>query len=166
MLYNNPKKEVVMKEVERLQVVSRIKRNIFNMNAIKKTNSKIKKLTKDEKVAEYIKLKEELELLKDRQRMFTKSDKRIIESEFAISFQTQECNHEIWIYTGSYKIAYDSKSKYGYSLICDNEDSEDFKYNKYVCLECGREVIIENWQDFENSNHVLKNRNDIDVHKY
>ena len=35
-----------------------------------------------------------------------------------------------------------------------------------MCLECGREVIVENWQDFENSNYVLKNRNDIDVHKY
>lgn len=46
MLYNKPKKEVVMKEVERLQVVSRIKRNIFNMNDIKNTNSKIKKINK------------------------------------------------------------------------------------------------------------------------
>ena len=34
----------------------------------------------------------------------------------------------------------------------------EFKYNAYICLECGKNVEIKDWESFEKSHFVLKNR--------
>ena len=44
-----------------------------------------------------------------------------------------ECNHDIWIYIGS---CYICKEPTVYEKFVEDEYEKEFKYNKYICLEC------------------------------
>lgn len=66
--------------------------------------------------------------------------------------KSEECNHLIWYYYGSFDVD---------SLRCENENDEEFQYNVYYCLNCGKYRIefLSTYEDFEKNNMVFKSYN-------
>ena len=66
--------------------------------------------------------------------------------------ELNECNHLIWYYYGSFDID---------SIKCKNENDEEFEYNVYYCLNCGKYRIefLSTYEEFEKNNIVLKSYN-------
>ena len=77
------------------------------------------------------------------------------------------CNHDIYVYIGSYRIETDFPNT---SCLREgklsNESCVNFTYNKYVCLSCGLIIEVSNWEEFEENNIVFKNYKNINVSKY
>lgn len=76
------------------------------------------------------------------------------------------CRHDIWFYSGSFGLDSDPYTRRNYHFLCGTEISVDFAYNSYVCLDCGKTIETFNWEEFENSHFVLKDRDDLDFYKY
>lgn len=72
------------------------------------------------------------------------------------------CYHGIWLYEGSYYLSADPLGEHDKELRAVDETHEDFIYNSYVCLECGKRVDTKNWKEFEDDHFVLKNQNNKD----
>ena len=73
----------------------------------------------------------------------------IDEFKHAINYEI-ECNHDIWMYAGSYSIdssKYTNSSNPKYSL-CYDENSKRFIFNKYICLGCGSIIKPKNYLRF------------------
>ena len=97
----------------------------------------------------------------------SKDDIIIDEFKHAINYEI-ECNHDIWMYAGSYSIdssKYTNSSNPKYSL-CYDENSKRFIFNKYICLGCGSIIKPKNYLRFEKTHCVLKNYIDLDIQKY
>ena len=75
-----------------------------------------------------------------------------------------QCNHDILNYYGSYSLGDTPRVKLEFQVY--DEEDEDFTYNKYKCLECGKLIQVEDWQEFEKEKIVLKNRKEINPFKY
>ena len=158
-----------MTEQERLAIVERIKKDLELQSLREKTKIKRKELIQNEKVKEYLetekiikKLNKELRLLKNEQQM--------IELEFIWALtgvkksDIFQCNHDIWIYYGSYSLGETPWVELEFQVY--NEEADDFSYNKYMCLECRKLIQVEDWQKFEKEEFVLKNRKENNPSKY
>lgn len=58
-----------------------------------------------------------------------------------------KCDDFLFVYIGSF-----NKS----DKMVNNEDNENFYYNKYKCLKCGKVLRIPYWRKFENARNVYK----------
>lgn len=92
-----------------------------------------------------------------------KEEKNIIDN---VKKKFDTCEHDIWLYSGSYCSVFYKNLGYMHYSCCYDEESKDFAYNVYKCLECGKKIEIKDWEIFEEKNFVLKNLEDIDVEKY
>lgn len=154
-----------MKEYERLKVISKIAKNIEDMETLNKESDKLKELEEDPKVKEYINTKKRVSGLKTKLKYF-KSFDDIVSFEFEFAFHKrldediEPCSHDIWIYDGSYYSFPDLFEEHPSEFRSNSERYEHFKYNKYVCLECGEAVKASSFEKFEENNLVLKNQDD------
>lgn len=62
----------------------------------------------------------------------------------------------IWVYTGSYYTDCDIRCEHEHEYSTENEDTSDFEYNRYCCLDTGRTTDVEDWEEFERTHTVLK----------
>lgn len=76
------------------------------------------------------------------------------------------CNHEIWIYSGSYCLDKEHDCGKKDLYLGYDEDDNNFHHNEYTCLECGKKEEISNWKDFEEKEFILKNKDNINPEKY
>lgn len=160
-----------MNEEQRIKVLRKIEKDLEKENALKEKKKEIEKFLEDEKIREYLKLVNELEQLEKEQKKFSNSKEKMIEYEFAMELEDitgkkiTNCQHEIWIYEGSY--GYKENYPTGIKRVYD-EESYKFHCNRYKCLECGKktENYIWNWRNFEQENFVLKSRNIENVEFY
>lgn len=154
-----------MKEYERLKVISKIAKNIEDMNTLSEESDKLKKLEEDPKVKEYMSTKRRVAGLKTKLKYFKSLDD-MVSSEFEFAFHKrldediEPCSHDIWIYDGSYYSFPDLFEEQPSEFRSNSENYENFKYNRYVCLECDNTVQTSDFEDFEKSNFVLKNQDD------
>lgn len=127
---------------------------------------------KNPEVKKYLRLQSKYQELLKEQRYFDNSEKKIIDFEFIWALEQNDdkervCNHDIWFYNKSYYISIDQwGEKY---LPCENETHKKFAYNSYICLECGKEIKVIDWQNFEKIHEVLKNqskKSNRGVHHY
>ena len=98
----------------------------------------------------------------------------VIYSEFSNEFslanvKRQEdtpCKHEIWVCIGAFYEEYNPVGGRSYLKLHNNLEQDNFAYNGYVCIECGRTVYTKKWQEFESKHFVLKNLYDEKTYQY
>lgn len=158
-------------EQDRQIVIKRIKEDIENLEIRNKILERKRMLEQDEKVKEYSYIINEI-LCLDKKLAHITTNEDAVNLEFIWAFKSRiddkkmsPCNHQIWMYTGSYSEIFYQTIGY-YNTPCDNEESECFLHNEYICLECGEIIRVSNWEEFEQSHIVLKNMEDIDIEKY
>jgi len=159
-----------MKENERLEVIKRIKEDIEREKDFRSYLAQLKELLQDENVKRYLEIKNHIENVRNEQLLFNGSYEKMINLEFSWAFNSRLkgedfslCKHDIWVYTGSYARDLSNKKNY---LLSEDENVDNFKYNSYECLECGKKLNCIDWLDFESKNFVLKDRNNLDVANY
>lgn len=159
-----------MKENERLEVIKRIKEDIEREKDFRSYLAQLKELLQDENVKSYLEIKNHIENVRNEQLLFNGSYEKMINLEFSWAFNSRLkgedfslCKHDIWVYTGSYARDLSNKTSY---LLSEDEHVDNFKYNSYECLECGKKLNCIDWLDFESKNFVLKDRNNLDVFNY
>ena len=114
----------------------------------------------------------ELNILDNELKNF-KTEQDIVKWEMIWAFNSRiksegilPCDHDIWIYRGSFADVtkwYDERIRI---TLVDDEKEDYFIHNEYVCLECGKKIYVKNYEEFEENNFVLKNRDDLNVKKY
>lgn len=151
-----------MNEKERRIVVKRVKEELKKSEILETKSKELEELSSNEIIKRYLALKEEVEKLQYHIKIFDNKED-VIEHEFNWAFISRPksdkftpCEHDIWIYEGSYWEFHDDYDDYEFSV--EDEHSYNFCYNKYFCLECGQTVKAPNWQEFENTHFVLKDR--------
>lgn len=153
-----------MKEKDRQLIVERIQKDIEERKLLQEKYNKLQNLLMDPQVLAYISLSEDIKKIERRQSIIKKSLKEIINIEFnkALNNNIKDkkispCNHETWIYQGSFSIENDLWYDCEYELLVENETDKEFKFNRYMCLECGKSIKVPDWQKFESKHYVLKN---------
>ena len=160
-----------MTEPERLIVIERIKKDLELQKICEQNKKRLEELKQNELVKEYLKLFNEIEEL-NKQLCYFENEEQAISKEFVWALNTKykaegfsSCNHDIWMYIGSYGWK-DYGFFDGYNYLIDDESKENFNVNKYKCLECGIYINVTDWNRFEQDNFVLKNRKDLDGEAY
>lgn len=160
-----------MTEQERLIVVERIKKDLELQKEREQKRNKLEELKQNEAVREYLRVSNEIRKL-SKELSFLKTKEDAIYWEFLWAFYSKvksegfsPCNHDIWMYIGSYGWE-DYGFFEGHDYIIEDENREDFYVNKYKCLECGICKNVTDWNKFEEDNFVLKNRKDSNVQQY
>lgn len=160
-----------MTEQERLIVIERIKKDLELQKKHEQKKERREELKQNEAVREYLRVSNEIRKL-SKELSFLKNKGDAVYWEFLWAFYSKvksegfsSCNHDIWMYIGSY-----GWEDYGFfegrEYIIEDENREDFDVNKYKCLECGICRNVTDWNKFEEDNFVLKNRKDLNVQQY
>ena len=163
-----------MKEYQRQIAIEQITKNIAEKESLKIKCQQLENLKNDPKVAEYFALLKEIEELR-RKYEYTKTDEKIIASGFKWLIKDEfRCDHEIWLYEGSYYLLIDT-FRHEHDDLCAKLDENlpttrgefEFRHNSYICLECGKKIEIKDWENFEKNHFVLKNQNtNVDIDGY
>lgn len=155
-----------MTEQYRKIIIDRIEKNL-EIQLLKENAEKRKEeLKQNEMVKEYLEIEKKIKQLNSKIKL-SKNKEQTIYLEFVLALSGAKknadfsCEHDIWIYCGSFEVI-DNKKEY---RLYD-EESDSFAYNKYMCLECRKFILVGNWKKFEKENFVLKNREDINSLKY
>jgi len=162
-----------MTEYDRQIVISRINRKLEIMDDREVLLEVKRELEQDDKVKEYLKNLSEINKLdKELERFSSKEDVITTVFKDSCDYHSNDkflstCEHDIWMYGGSVgEYYYADYSGRAYEMSVYDETNESFRYNEYYCLECNKEVDVEDWQLFEKNHFVLKNRDDLDTQKY
>lgn len=145
-----------MREKERIEVLESLKelRRIFRER--EKILEEFEKLKQSNDVKEYFSLQSKIEDIEEKlndQKIFNRNFNSIAAAEFRDEWQyTIGCNHEIYIYTGSFDKKYHEVA---------NEKSNDFDHNVYTCLDCSHGEYIgkddsPSYEEFEKEHFILK----------
>ena len=160
-----------MIEEERKDIIEGIKKIIEDKKELKNKYLKLKELTKDPIVQQYLKLIDDISN-SEKKLEYLDSVKKIINWEFSAILKRYRkdvrltpCKHKIWLYDGSYFLLEDPLCEHDHEIKKFSETPTfeycelPFMYNRYICLECGKKVETKDWKNFENSHFVLKNQN-------
>jgi len=154
-----------MREIERLMIVSRIKKFMNEEGTLQEKKNELKELMNNPKVKQYLELLKDIKSLEDAHNSFDSLDE-VIEFEFGYTLRSKTekeilpCTHDIWIYNGSFYWYQDPLHEHSNFLMCKDENTINFSYNEYVCLECGeKRQEKKDWKSFEERHTVLKNKN-------
>lgn len=160
-----------MKEYQRDHAIIEVAKQINEKKSLPAKRSKLEELKKDPTVVKYLNLLEEIKNIEEKYKFYN-TDEKIIEHTFEkLICEDYKCHHEIWLYEGSYYIRRREQTDDSYRELDENLPVEkgefEFKYNRYICLECGEKVETKDWQNFEKNHFVLKNQNEhINIEDY
>ena len=162
-----------MKEEDRLIVVERIKRNLEERKELEVKEERLNELKNNPLILEYLQLVKDVSRISSNKRM-KPNESDLIYSEFPNEFslanvKRQEdtpCKHEIWVCIGAFYEEYNPVGGRSYLKLHNNLEQDNFAYNGYVCIECGRTVYTKKWQEFESRHFVLKNLYDEKTYQY
>ena len=162
-----------MKEEDRLIVVERIKRNLEERKELEVKEERLNELKNNPLILEYLQLVKDVSRISSNKGM-KPNESDLIYSEFSNEFslanvKRQEdtpCKHEIWVCIGAFYEEYNPIGGRSYLKLHNNLEQDNFAYNGYVCIECGRTVYTKKWQEFESKHFVLKNLYDEKTYQY
>lgn len=148
-----------MREEDRIKIINEV-------NLLKEKNKKyleLKKeydrLTKTGEVKRYLELEKKLTDNKDDDKnidiLITRASLNVINEN--------NCDHEIWVYLGSYYEVDDYERSY--SIMLPNEKHKKFEYNVYGCLECDNRIRVTDYKEFERTHFVLKRKEYVNIYE-
>ena len=158
-----------MLEEERKSIVSKIQKEIEEKEGLSSKYDELKRLEQDPMIIEYLRLLKDIKRIEEDINPYKSPITGTIDDslEKRISFRFRcarhscSCNHEVLIYEGSYYkwVNFENETDY---LREESEDlknpRQEFAYNRYVCLECGKkfEVPKSDLESFESSHLILR----------
>jgi len=155
-----------MTEQERLFIIGKINDKLRLVELLNLQKEKLKELEKSKKEKMYSKLLNQVTMLIEKTSGL-KSMEDIVSFEFSGVLTDENrvrdfsrCNHDIWMYYGSYGMLFNSFSCNPRFIDVKNEWDNNFSFNKYICLECGEVIKSSDWKYFEKENIVLKNESE------
>ena len=148
-----------MREEDRIKIINEV--NLLKEK--KKKYLELKKeydrLTKTGEVKRYLELEKKLTDNKDDDKnidiLITRASLNVINEN--------NCDHEIWIYLGSYYEVDDYERSY--SIMLPNEKHKKFEYNVYGCLECDNRIRVTDYKEFERTHFVLKRKEYVNIYE-
>lgn len=158
-----------MLEEERKSIISKIQKEIEEKDGLSGKYDELKRLEEDPTIIEYLKLLKDIKRIEEDINTYKSPITGTIDDslEKRISFRFRcarhfcSCNHEVLIYEGSYYkwVNFENETDY---LREEREDlkspRQEFSYNRYVCLECGKEFKVpkSDLENFESSHIILR----------
>ena len=148
-----------MREEDRIKIINEV--NLLKEK--KKKYLELKKeydrLTKTGEVKRYLELEKKLTDNKDDDKiidiLITRASLNVINEN--------NCDHEIWVYLGSYYEVDDYERSY--SIMLPNEKHKKFEYNVYGCLECDNRIRVTDYKEFERTHFVLKRKEYVNIYE-
>lgn len=159
------RKDYSMKENERLNALEKIKELEFKRKEYQDLKCEYEMLIRDPKVERAISLRYRIYLLQYNVYLNDIEGENINDFAFNNSIDYNECNHDIWIYSGSYSNCRNNFDYLKSPKNIPNEQNEEFLYNVYVCLDCNKRLEVKDYKKFESEHLVLKNYQFTDVEK-
>lgn len=168
-----------MKESERKRIIKNIQNDIAEKESLPNKHEQVKELEKNPIVAEYLKLLEDIKQIEDNLdyylspidgKMRDSLEERINKG---FSWARCSCEHDIWLYEGSYYKFTNHENETDYSRYFSENLGwscirEKFSHNVYRCLECNKTIKTSDWEKFENTHLTLRipnERLDIDYYR-
>ena len=74
-----------------------------------------------------------------------------------------ECNHDIWVYLGSFYYVDDMFRSYSVRVL--DESDKKFEYNLYGCLECDETIEVSDYLKFESEHLCLKKKSFVNIYE-
>lgn len=161
-----------MKEENRLKTVEKIKRKQSERENERRylddLRERIKLMELNPIVLTYLKLSREIYELEKRC-SYQGSVENLIDTEFFSENNNYVCKHDLLIYAGSYSETINYENELDYSP-CFDETGIDrvaleiigrpvkrhFSFNRYLCLDCHKELDVKDYEKFESEHVVLK----------
>jgi len=152
------------------KAIYKVNKGISDKRSLGEKREKLDILIKDPKVIEYLDLLDEINRIERNVesyrsvvdgKLYDSLDERIVR---AFRFGSgKDCQHDFWIYRHSY---YENYADWCHRWCeegvhreySENVDSSRLKFlhNKYICLECEKEIEVVDWKKFEEENFVFK----------
>ena len=156
-----------MNDNERKEIIKEIKNELNDKKSLCALYKKLKELTNDPSVIEYLQLLENINRIEsDIEKYRSPINGSLNDSlneriNFHFRVNRFSCNHDIWLYVGSFYKYINFENEEDFFRYNFEDLNTDFSYNKYICLECGKEVKIskKDWKKFESSHLILKDQN-------
>lgn len=152
-----------MLEKTRIEVIDSIDNRYDELNTeISLMKKEIEDLERMDLIKSYLEMKSELVGLEIERKTFPADKNRRIAKFFKEKIDKDNlrlnCTHDLWIYLCS--MAVNPMSKYADYIDgfvpCHSETHNNFAYNKYMCVECGKIVCEKDYKDFESKHKILK----------
>ena len=148
-----------MREEDRIKIINEV--NLLKEK--KKKYLELKKeydrLTKTGEVKRFLELEKKLTDNKDDDKnidiLITRASLNVINEN--------NCDHEIWVYLGSYYEVDDYERSY--SIKLPSEKHKKFEYNVYGCLECDNRIRVTDYKEFERTHFVLKRKEYVNIYE-
>lgn len=161
-----------MKEENRLRVVEEIKRKQSERENERRylddLRERIKLMELSPIVLTYLKLSREIYELEKRC-SYHGSFEDLIDTEFWRENNNYVCKHDLLIYAGSYSETINYENELDYSPCFDETGIDKiaskiigrpihnrFAFNRYLCLDCHKEIDVKDYEKFEREHKVLK----------
>ena len=91
------------------------------------------------------------------------NDKKLVLDAFNSLIRNIKCNHDIWVYLGSFYYVDDMFRSYSVRVL--DESDKKFEYNLYGCLECDETVEVSDYLKFESEHLCLKKRSLVNIYE-
>mgnify|MGYP006955377549 FL=1 len=98
-------------------------------------------------------VKRYLYLEKEVSNVSVNSDKKLMLDAFNSLLRNIKCNHDIWVYLGSFYYVDDMFRSYSVRVL--DESDKKFEYNLYGCLECDETIEVSDYLKFESEHLCL-----------
>ena len=149
-----------MTESKRKETVELIDNHSKNRGSFKRKCLQLKGLLSNPAIKKYGELSKGIDKV---QKEYDIPQDKVINLNFKFAQNAEPCNHEIWIYSGSYCFAHDT-----FNPIFNRDRYTKVAFNRYFCLDCLQTIDVPNWQEFEHTHFVLRNPHDflVDAEDY
>lgn len=153
-----------MNENDRIQMLAKLKEEYDYCLSLDDKKKKLQEYMSDPKIKDYLQLVEDvdrLSALRSRDPIKYTSFEKFCEDEISYKIEFLQCNHDIYIYDGSYMLLRDPYYCQDMPYPVETENNS-FDHNQYKCLQCGSTIKVRDWKQFEKEYIVLKdysNRN-------
>lgn len=91
------------------------------------------------------------------------SDKKLMLDAFNSLIRNIKCNHDFWVYLGSFYYVDDMFRSY--SVRVPDESDKKFEYNLYGCLECDETIEVSDYLKFESEHLCLKKKSFVNIYE-
>lgn len=148
-----------MREEDRIKIINEVNLLKEKKKKYLEIKSEYELLSKTREVKRYLELEKKLTDNKDDDKnidiLITRASLNVINEN--------NCDHDIWVYLGSYYEVDDYERSY--SIMLPNEKHKKFEYNVYGCLECDNRIRVTDYKEFERTHFVLKRKEYVNIYE-
>ena len=148
-----------MREEDRIKIINEVNLLKEKKKKYLEIKAEYELLSKTREVKKFLELEKKIN---DNKSDNKSNDILISEAAYKV-IRENNCDHEIWIYLGSYYEVDDYERSY--SIKLSSERNKKFEYNLYGCLDCDKTVRVSDYEKFETTHFVLKRKKYVNIYE-